>query len=114
MNTFCIHPLGEDNYVEITFNVLIKSETYHINFTYNFSEQINTKYKRKSILKNLDLYDNELEEYYKGDIIAKNSLTDELVSYMLMNDKDLELKSGHVHSESYRLSLIKTIKLLWD
>ena len=33
---------------------------------------------------------------------------------MLMNDEELEKKSGNVTGESYRLCLIKTIKLLWS
>ena len=55
-----------------------------------------------------------IESYYKGEIIHKNSLTEQLISYMLLSDEELEKFSGRVMSECYRLNLINTIKLLWD
>ena len=113
MNTFRLHPLGENLYVDIIFKVEEKKNTYYIKFEYNFEDNLNEK-KNDTIMKKLNLYDNMIESYYEGDIIHKNSLTEQLISYMLLSDEELEKCSGRVMSECYRLNLINTIKLLWD
>jgi hypothetical protein len=113
MNTFRLHPLGENLYVDITFKVKEKDNKYYIDFEYSFEDNLNEKIKN-NIMKKLNLYDNMIESYYKGEIIHKNSLTEQLISYMLLSDEELEKFSGHVMTECYRLNLINTIKLLWD
>lgn len=113
-NTFLIHPLGSNNYVEINCNVNITKNTYEINYTYDFPEKINTSHEKNSILKILELYDKDTESPYNGNIIYKNTLTEQLIQYLCMSDEDLSLVSGNVHYEDYRLSIIKSIQLLWD
>ena len=44
---------------------------------------------------NLNLYDNTIDSYYEGDIIHKNSLTEQLISYMLLSDEELKKYSGY-------------------
>lgn len=113
MNTFRLHPLGETLYVDITFKVKEKDNKYHIDFEYSFENNLDEKIKN-NIIKKLNLYDNMIESYYEGEIINKNSLTEQLMSYMLLSDQELEKFSGRVIAECYRLNLINTIKLLWD
>tara|TARA_Y100000389_G_C17291300_1_gene428172 strand:- start:211 stop:555 length:345 start_codon:yes stop_codon:yes gene_type:complete len=111
-NTFRLHPLNEENYVIVIFNVEEKNGKYYISFKYKF-EDLDQKIEC-NIMKKLNLYDKELDIYYEGDIIHINSLTKELVSYMLLSEKELEKHSGRITSECYRLNLINMIKLLWD
>ena len=63
-NTFIIHPNGSEYYVKIKCNVNIHNNTYVIDYSYEFSEIINTRKKKISLLKLLDLYDKDLEEPY--------------------------------------------------
>lgn len=115
MNTFKLHPLGDnENYVVVTFSYKEKNNCYDITFDYDFSSTLETYIQKKNIMKNLGLYDTNMDDYYRGDIIFKNSLTTELISYMMLCNENLKTKSGNVSEECYRLSLIKTIQLLWD
>ena len=49
-----------------------------------------------------------------GEIIAKNSLSDILVEYLLMDNDTLSQKSGFSTPEFYRMSIIQGIKHFWD
>lgn len=113
-NTFIIHPNGLECYVKITCNINVNCDKYVIDYTYDYSNTINTPLKKINILKNLELYDSELKEPYSGDIIHRNSLSEQLIKYLCMSDKDLEKYSGNVQAESYRINIIKSIQLLWD
>ena len=113
MNTFRLHPLGETLYVDITFKVKEKNNKYNIDFEYSFEDNLDEKIKN-NIMKKLNLYNNMIESYYEGEVIHKNSFTEQLISYMLLPDQELEKFSGRIVAECYRLNLINTIKLLWD
>ena len=113
-NTFIIHPNGNEYYVKIKCNVNIRNNTYVIDYKYEFSDIINTTKKKISLLKLLELYDKDLEEPYDGDIIHKNSLSEQLVRYLTMSDEELSKVCGNVHHENYRINIIKSIQLLWD
>ena len=115
MNTFKLYPLGDNTqFIIITFSYIIKNNCYHIDFKYDFPSNIDTPQKKIKIAKYFGLYDNDLLDFYQGDIIHKNSMTEQIISYMLLNDDDLQTKSGNVTPDSYRISLIKMIQLLWD
>ena len=111
---FIIHPNGSDNYVKITCDTNVKDTSYEVSYKYSFSEKIDTVEKKINILKTLELYHNDTMEPYEGDIIYKNSLSEQLIKYLFMSDEDLSKVSGNVHYENYRLSIIKSIQLLWD
>ena len=113
-NTFIIHPNGLECYVKITCNINVDRDKYVIDYVYDYSDTLNTLKKKINILKYLELYDSELKEPYSGDIIHKNSLSEQLIKYLCMSDKDLEKYSGNVQAESYRINIIKSIQLLWD
>ena len=113
MNTFVVSSLGGDDCVEITFSVKEKNSRYHTTFEYKFDDKYTEQGKIK-LMKHLELYNNDLEDFYSGDIIYKNDLSEKLISYMLLSDEELKKYSGNVMEECYRLSLIHIIKLLWD
>lgn len=113
-NTFIIHPNGMECYIKINCTINITSNTYAINYKYEFPNTMNTLKKQISLLKLLELYDKDLEEPYDGDIIHKNSLSEQLVRYLTMSDEELSKVCGNVHHENYRINIIKSIQLLWD
>jgi len=115
MNQFKLTSIGNnDTSVEVTFNFIEKNNCFDISLSYKYSDDLNTLEKQKHFMSNQELYDSEYDSFYEGDIICKNPMTIELISLMMLSDSNLKTHSGHVTAESYRLSLIKMIKLLWD
>lgn len=50
----------------------------------------------------------------EGDIIAKNSMTEEMVRHLLMDDEALTKVSGHTCPVDYRKKIMRCLALLWD
>ena len=100
--------------INVKFSYIEKNNCYNIMFFYTFPPELSTDYERVIFMKRLGLYDTTIDNYYEGDIIRKNPMTEELIKLMMLNDENLKTHSGHVTSECYRLSLIGIIKLLWD
>lgn len=113
-NTFILHPNGSNDCVAITCEITIKKTTYILDYKYTFPEKNNTIQQNMSILKKLELYDNDTQAPYEGDYVYKNGLTEQLIKYICMSDTDLSKVSGNIHYESYRLSIIKSIQLFWQ
>ena len=99
------------NFIDIVFEIPLQ---HYIDFDYTYSSNTNTDKKKNNLLKCLDLYDTNLDEPYSGDIIHKNIFTDNLVTYLCMNNEELQKVSGNVNEENYRLNLIKCVQSLWD
>lgn len=49
-----------------------------------------------------------------GDIIKQNSMTDEMILYMMMSDDELINYSGHSTTQHYRRNIIQSLSLFWD
>lgn len=113
MNMFTLSSFDNIS-VNVTFTYIEKNNCYNISFVYNFPDKLNTFEKKKMFMKSMDLYDETIENFYEGDIIRKNPMTEQLINLMMLNNENLKTHSGNVTSECYRLSLIQTIKLLWD
>lgn len=115
-NTFkVLHP--NNNYLQI--NIIIKELNYNsegckydISLSYLFDEKIAYS-SRTNYIKYLNLFDDD-GNYYGGDIIHKNELTEKLVEYLLMTDEELQKYSGRITSDCYRINLIQSINLFWD
>ena len=60
----------------------------------------------------MELYDNDCDMYYEGDIIVKNELTTKLVEYLLLDDEFLQTKCGLEDVHGYRLGLLKMVQLV--
>jgi len=113
--TFKIMELVSEAYVLITIYIIETTyNKYDINLQYDFDNQTLSKSDKKFIMKNLELYDNTLDDFYSGEIIHKNPLTTHLIQYLLMDDIQLQTFSGNVTADTYRLSLLHAIKSLWD
>jgi len=117
MNVFRLYPNGagpsEPYYVDVKIDIKEEKGKYDIGVSYEFDERIKTKKERTSLIKRLELYDNDCDIYYEGDIIVKNELTDKLVEYLLLDDEFLQTKCGLEDVHSYRLGLLKMVQLLW-
>ena len=115
MNKFEISSIYEsDINLSIQFNYTEKNGCYIILFSYEFPKKLQTYEKQKLLMKQFELYDEINNSYYEGDIIKKNIMTEQLINLMMLNDENLETHCGNVSVHSYRLTLIKIIKLLWD
>ena len=49
-----------------------------------------------------------------GEIIFKNSLTEQMVEYLLMSDEELSKYSGHHMAGDYRCTILHNIAKMWD
>lgn len=114
-NCFTLSTFDDDFIkVAVKFECIEKNNCYYISFSYTFPPELSTNSDRIIFMKRLDLYDITINDYYIGDIIRKNPMTEELIKLMMLNDENLKTHSGNVNSQCYRLSLIGIIKLLWD
>ena len=55
-----------------------------------------------------------LENNADGEIIIKNSLSDKLIEYLLMNFNELEKYSGNSTGIRYKISIMRSIANFWD
>ena len=91
---------------------------YYIDYTHNIIYP-NGSRKLCTELKDIQLPNpfsnfNNLKESFEGDIIAFNSLTEKLIEYLLLDDKELEKVSGRVKAQCYRKQLMHNIAILSD
>ena len=54
-----------------------------------------------------------LENHYDGEIIYKNKMTEEMINYLLMSNKELEPITGFTNSASYKCNIMKCLTYLW-
>ena len=114
-NNFTLSTFDDDTInVTVKFECIEKNNCYYISFSYTFPSELSNNSDRIIFMKRLDLYDKTIDDYYVGDIIRKNPMTEQLIKLMMLNDENLKTHSGNINSQCYRLSLIGIIKLLWD
>ena len=54
------------------------------------------------------------KELAGGDIIIRNSMTKEMVNYMMMDDSELSKFSGRNTPQTYRTHIIQALVKMWD
>ena len=118
----------ETKWCDVTINVkhLLYSggqEFYDITYSYNYSKELDSF--------NEDLNIDEIDEiyrtnpfYYKnkiitsdmteGVIVAKNSMTDEMVKYLLMDYTELDLYIGNTWNIQYKANVMFALAFMWD
>ena len=103
--------LYNDNsyYCDITLKIEKKkyidnNEFYYISYFYSFSEESHRCYSLVPL--NNDNMD--------GEVIAVNSLSDEICNYLLMDISEIEKYSGSVSGQYYKTALMKMIAHLSD
>ena len=101
-NIYCV--------IDITVKKLKYSDSnmfYYITYKTIYSSEDKECYKLNPLL-------NDNNEFYDGEIIACNSLTDEFIKYLLMPYEELKKYSGNNSAEQYKRQTIQAIKLYWD
>ena len=83
---------------------------YYVNYTYQYS----VENKRCQQANPLIPLSDDTDEIYNGDIIAVNSLTDQLINYLLMPFDQLKKYSGNSTPQHYKTRIMESIKLFWD
>ena len=85
-----------------------------VDYKYKYSHKNNQNCKQSNPLVAINESENNGEEMYNGDIIHVNSLTDQMINYLLMSYSELEKYSGHNTPQQYKTQIIKAINLFWD
>ena len=124
--TFKIYNLDQPNdneYCEITIqvdeNLYDNKETYYdISYAYQYSDNNRTTVIKTNpfmLMDNHRINKQELfNEHSEGEIIVKNSFTEKLIEYLLMDYDSLGKYSGNTTPEEYKLQIMETITLFWD
>jgi len=91
---------------------------YYISYNYNFvpsekySKEINLDMKKKAHpfyhFKHIE------KSSYEGDIVFCNEMTTQMIEYLLLDDKELEKKTGVTTAQQYRKIIMSSLALLWD
>ena len=60
-----------------------------------------------------------IQPLYKADdhdgvIVLKNTMTEVMVDYLLMDDEDLQKVAGSSTAQHYRLQIMRNLNMLWD
>lgn len=128
-------------YCKVNIEVILttyedKREFYYINYEWFYLHWLKEKYgstliKHNDLLMNRKKYNEEnslqldslnpfckdreyFEDHINGEIIVKNELSNILIKYLLMDFEELSKHSGSVTPQNYKLSIMKSISLLWD
>ena len=51
---------------------------------------------------------------WKGDIIKKNAMTEQMINYLLMNEYELSQFTGNTMSQDYKGFIMKSLTNFWD
>ena len=105
---------SEDNFCLV--NIIIQEVEYIDTQKKYFYISYNFEYGKNSNIQSHPFYGNKemLEDNCEGEILYKNDLSEKLVEYLLMDDKDLSDKTGLTTVWNYKASIMKMITHLWD
>ena len=123
-----VHELHTEHYLKCIVRITVESKIsdnkpiYHIKYKYKYMISDDgityTKHQLKKIVKPHPFAYCEkslLETHcYEGDIIYRNSMTEEMVKFLLMPDVELEKVSGTSTVQRYRRMIMFNIARLWD
>lgn len=93
---------------------------YNIKYVYKYSDYKNLYARKCNPLKDLDDndYDSDEDEdlhaHYEGEIVKVNSLTEQMVKFLLMDFDDLEGHCGNTTPEVYKSIVMHALNLFWD
>jgi len=93
---------------------------YDITYTYTYSvtglDDSNSDDGDEMYRTNPFYYKNSIitSDMLDGVIVAKNSLTDELVKYLLMDNEELDQYIGNTWCVQYRANLMFMLAFMWD
>ena len=104
---------NNNEFCEITIRVFEKyyNNTTYYDITYDFSYSNPNDQAQKC--NPFIQMDNNIQ-HSDGEIIVKNSFTQELIKYLLMDFDELEKYSGLSTPNYYKIKIIQAISLFWD
>ena len=111
----------DDNYVDITISIIERNPNDDYYTYYDITYE--NKYSNEKVLNHHPLYkleDVRLQDgkYHisgsDGEFIVKNSLSEQLIKYLLMDLDELEMYSGNTSAIEYKANIMKSINLFWD
>ena len=120
--TFLFHDeINQLNFIQcsVTINVEPNSsnnnDVYEITFKYQYRRGVDVLNFSEILAPHpfADM-DIEMQEFSNGALIIKNSMTEEMVKYMLMEDSELTKYSGLSTPQHYRTHIIHNLVRLWD
>lgn len=104
---------NNNEFCDITIKVDEKyyNNTTYYNISYNFSySNPNDLAYKCNPFKQIDTN----IQHCDGEIIVKNSFTQEMIKYLLMDFNELEKYSGLSTPNYYKIQIIQAISLFWD
>lgn len=99
-NIFCLNTFGVVK-TRVTVSVreyeyANKEKYYYIDYTFNPKNNILPK------------------DHETGEIIYKNNMTAEMINFLLMEDEELEGKTGNTTISDYRQFIMQSLSKFWD
>ena len=95
------------NYCEFGIRAVYKEDTIEFNFTYDY---YNTEDESGCPFNQID---KKFISHKNGIVINRNSLTELLTDYLLMDIQELARVTGNITPLAYKIIVLKTICELW-
>tara|TARA_R110002074_G_scaffold162131_1_gene320579 strand:- start:3576 stop:4016 length:441 start_codon:yes stop_codon:yes gene_type:complete len=102
----------ENYYCDVTINVVEKisggKPIYDISYKYDTHGILNSRAHPFFYSKNVS------EEDKEGEIIYKNSMTDHMIEYLLMDKEEIEKICGNTYWVQYKIKIMESLINFWD
>lgn len=95
---------------KISGDVPIYDITYKYDIPYNSEEHFEKSKRAHPFFYSKNITEDDKE----GVIVFRNSLTEKLVEYLLMDKEDLEKISGNTWWVQYKIKIMETLAIFWD
>lgn len=109
---FDIYDNLEEYYCLVTIIVDDNNNIYDISYNYEYSPGEQSKRAYPFFYSNISKELNK--ENIEGVIVLKNSLTEKLIEYLLMEPKELEKQIGNTWWVQYKIKIMESLMLLWE
>lgn len=110
--TYRKHAEQNEEYCYVTINVKSKisgeKPIFDISYTYSYPNSGSQRANPFNYSKNIERADME------GVIVFKNSLTEKLVEYLIMDQEETEKVSGGTYWLQYKIKVMETLANFWD
>ena len=119
-NSFIFKNIFNNEQCIVTINIQekqynTKSIYYYINYSYYYSYNNNTFASLSNEIRpSHPFYKTNRLDHKEGDIICKNSMTEQMIKYLLMEYDELKKYSGQVEPETYKKNIMLSLSYLWD
>ena len=104
--------LDEIERIEKEYDVNKNTNSKEVYYDITYKHKLSNK-KEETLLAH-PFYGSENKENMEGEIITKNTLTDKLIEYLLMDLNELKKHTGKTTPLDYKRIIMNTITLMWD